>query len=95
MSDSTSTPKAEIKSPAVYECRSCDNLVLAIQPSDVDCCNESMKKIDIDDTDVNLPDLKTVLNNVFDMSDVEKEMCLYLMQEGDSTIPEMAEDFEL
>lgn len=85
----------EVQTPCVYECSGCDNVVLAIQPCDLDCCDGEMERVESIETGIREPELKRVLNQVFGMSDVEKEMCVYLMSEGDSTIPEIAESFDL
>lgn len=86
-----------LEGPYVYECKTCNNIVLASKGSDLTCCGGGMIRIQEDEIPEGIrePDLKSVLRDVFGMSDVEKEMCVYLMEEGDSTVPELAESFGL
>lgn len=75
--------------PTVYECAKCGNV--GIGDGEIRCCVGPMAPIEsvsvVDD-----PTLNDLLGSVFDMSDTELEICLCVMEGGDLTVSELADE---
>lgn len=72
-----------------YECHTCGNVALSADA--VRCCNARMQPSEpVSDTD--WPTLESVLTDVFDMSSTELEICLCVMEGGDLTVRELADE---
>lgn len=69
----------------VYECPECGGVSLDASA----CCGESLTSVDVEP--VEHPDLAVVLRDVFGISETGLEICLCLMEEGESTAAALAE----
>jgi predicted transcriptional regulator len=77
-------------SPAnLYECATCGNV--GIGDGEIRCCEEPMTPIESPAV-VDKPTLGELLSSVFDMSDTELEICLCVMEGGDLTVTELADE---
>lgn len=75
----------------VYECRECGNLNFGNPPST--CCGEGMDPVEA--SPVKQPDLPVVLRDVFGISETGLNVCLCLMEEGESTAADIAEMLDI
>jgi len=79
----------------VFQCQSCGNV--GVGTGEIRCCAEPMAVVDDrDDTDVvvDQPSLDDLLQTVFDMSDTELDICLCVMEAGELTAKELAEQID-
>jgi len=74
--------------PELLECDNCGNL--AVGQGEVRCCDRPMGPAEGSDA-VPEPELADLLRTVFDMSDTELEICLCVMEGGDLTVQELAD----
>jgi predicted transcriptional regulator len=77
----------------VFECGTCGNV--GIGDGDIGCCGGTMeptgRESGDEDTGPSGPSLDELLRTVFDMSDTELDICLCVMEGGDLTVEELAE----
>lgn len=74
---------------AAFECRNCGNI--AFGAGEIRCCDGPMERVSDGDSGVESPDLEDVLRHVFDMSGTEFDVCLGVMETGETTARELAE----
>jgi predicted transcriptional regulator len=75
-----------------FECDTCGNV--GIGDGEIRCCGGVMEPVDRDrdeGVDPPGPSLEELLRTVFDMSDTELDICLCVMEGGDLTVEELAE----
>jgi predicted transcriptional regulator len=80
----------------LFECDSCGNVGLGT--GEIRCCDRPMRPVGgrgadggPDPTAVSEPTLADLLGAVFDMSDTELELCLCVMEGGELTVADLAE----
>ena len=71
----------------VFECADCGNVGLG--DGDIACCGSTMAPVDADGA-VPEPSLEDLLGAVFEMSDAELDICLCIMEGGEQTTQELA-----
>jgi predicted transcriptional regulator len=76
-------------STAVFECAECGNVGLG--DNGIRCCGASMERVDVTTDAVSRPTLDDLLGTVFDMSATELELCLCVMERGELTVSQLAE----
>jgi predicted transcriptional regulator len=79
----------------VFQCRSCGNV--GIGQGEIGCCDEPMTPVDtVEDPEpaVDQPSLDDLLQTVFDMSDTELDICLCVMEAGELTASDLAEQID-
>ncbi|WP_135665675.1 helix-turn-helix domain-containing protein [Halorhabdus rudnickae] len=74
---------------AVSSCASCGAVTFG--RTDATCCGEQMDPIDVDHDGVERPELEELLRLVFGMSPSELDVCLCVMEVGETTTEEVAE----
>ena len=72
----------------LVQCPACS--ATAIGATDITCCDEPMTPVD-PDAAVLAPTLDTLLKTVFGISEAELEVCLYVMEHGNTTVAELTE----
>jgi predicted transcriptional regulator len=77
------------ESTDVYECRACGNVGLG--DGEIRCCGAPMERVDTAAAAVSHPRLDDLLATVFDMSDTELELCLCVMEGGELTVSQLAD----
>ncbi|WP_181685247.1 helix-turn-helix domain-containing protein [Halorhabdus salina] len=75
----------------VRECGTCGNVAIGNGP--VQCCEQQMDRRERTDA-VAAPTLEELLFLVFDISETELEVCLCIMEGGDMTVRELAEQID-
>jgi predicted transcriptional regulator len=73
----------------VYECRACGT----VEETAGTCCDRPMKEVPA--TPIREPDLPLLLRDVFGISGTGLEICVCLMRDGESTVPDVAETLDL
>lgn len=73
----------------LYECPSCGNL--GIGDGEIRCCDGPMETARTDSA-VDDPSLEWILRSVFDMSSTELDICLCVMEGGELTVKQLAND---
>ncbi|MDR5673255.1 Transcriptional regulator, contains HTH domain [Halalkaliarchaeum sp. AArc-CO] len=82
--------------PRLYECSECTaTLIASRDPDGVVCCGEPMTRVDRVSTPLQDPDLEAVLEEVLGLSRNTIVVCIYVMERGPTTVPEIAEDVGL
>lgn len=76
----------------IFECVSCGNLGLG--QGEMVCCDKPMKPASDEDVGVSQPSLDEVMRTVFDMSETELDICLCVMEGGEQTVTELAEQVD-
>ncbi|MFB6299403.1 MAG: ArsR family transcriptional regulator [Halobacteriales archaeon] len=74
----------------VFECSTCGNIGLGSR--EITCCEEPMQAVSEDDLVIDSPTLKQLLRSVFDISETELTVCLCVMEAGETTVKELAEE---
>ncbi|MBV0900311.1 helix-turn-helix domain-containing protein [Haloarcula salina] len=74
-----------------FECENCDGVALANEPPR--CCGEAMTPVEPTGA-VTEPSLEALTRTVFEMSGSELEICLCVMEGGELTVAELAEQIE-
>lgn len=74
--------------PKLVRCSDCG--ALAIDATDITCCDETMEQVD-PEAPVVEPSLETLLKTVFGISEAELEVCLCVMEHGNTTVAELTE----
>lgn len=72
-----------------YECNTCGTVLFGSDP--VTCCGEPMAPVRDQESAIDAPTLETVLGAVFDISRTELEVCRSVMEAGETTAGELAE----
>lgn len=83
----------ESTDPAVFVCRSCENVAVGERPAR--CCDRAMDAVATGATAVESPDLDQLLKVVFDMSGTELEVCLFVMSAREATAAEVATELDV
>lgn len=73
----------------LFECETCGNL--GIGQGEIVCCDGPMEPVDDEAASVEEPSLDELMRTVFDMSETELDICLCVMEEGELTVPNLAE----
>jgi len=81
------TPPAD--ETRLFECDTCGGV--GIGHNRPHCCEAPMAAVETTDTAVEEPHLETLLQTVFDMSGTELDVCLCVMEGGELTVTELAE----
>jgi predicted transcriptional regulator len=81
------TPPAD--EPRLFECATCGGV--GIGDNRPECCGGPMDAVETGDAAVDEPSLETLLRTVFDMSGTELDVCLCVMEGGELTVAELAE----
>ena len=71
----------------VHECGNCGSVAFGDVPTT--CCDEPMEAVEANP--IVSPDLKTVLREVFGISETGLDVCLCIMEDGEATAAEIAE----
>jgi len=74
----------------LFECATCGNL--GFGDGDISCCDGPMQPVEEEQVSVEEPSLDELLRTVFDMSETELDICLCVMEGGELTVPDLAED---
>lgn len=74
----------------IFECSTCGNIGLGSQ--EIICCDEPMGIVTEDDPAVDSPTLEQLLQSVFGISETELAVCLCVMEAGEITVKELAEE---
>ena len=82
----------EVSSATLFECDSCGNL--GIGQEEIICCDTEMTRLSNKDTSINEPSLNQLMQTAFDMSETELDICLCVMEGGEQTVAELAEQIE-
>lgn len=72
----------------LFECKSCGNF--GFGDGEIVCCEERMQPVEKEHS-VTDPSLEELLATVFDMSETEMDICLCVMEGGEQTVPNLAE----
>lgn len=77
------------------ECSDCGSV--AVQPSRdrSQCCDRPVREVDPDDFPVEEPELAELLGTVFGMSRTELDVCLCVMDVGEATTKEIANELDV
>jgi predicted transcriptional regulator len=81
------TPSAD--ETRLFECVTCGGV--GIGDNRPECCDGPMDAVETGDAAVDEPSLETLLRTVFDMSGTELDVCLCVMEGGELTVTELAE----
>ncbi|RLM36497.1 MULTISPECIES: helix-turn-helix domain-containing protein [unclassified Haloarcula] len=81
------TPPAD--GPRLFECETCGGV--GIGDNRPECCDGPMETVETAEAAVAEPSLETLLRTVFDMSGTELDVCLCVMEGGELTVAELAE----
>jgi len=81
------TPSAD--ETRLFECVTCGGV--GIGDNRPECCGGPMDAVETGDAAVDEPSLETLLRTVFDMSGTELDVCLCVMEGGELTVTELAE----
>jgi predicted transcriptional regulator len=81
------TPPAD--ETRLFECDTCGGV--GIGHNRPNCCDGPMAAVETTETAVSEPSLETLLQTVFDMSGTELDVCLCVMEGGELTVTELAE----
>lgn len=73
----------------LFECGSCGNVGLG--RGEMSCCDRPMQPVSVEEPAVARPSLADLLRTVFDMSETELDICLCVMEGGELTVAELAE----
>mgnify|MGYP006283935983 CR=1 FL=1 len=73
----------------VYECENCGT----VAPKPDTCCDRQMATVAA--TPVREPDLRSLLRDVFGISETGLNICVRLMRDGESTVPAVSEALDL
>lgn len=79
-------------STGVFECQNCGNVGLG--DGEIQCCDEAMQPIEREGTATESPSLDELLRTVFDMSETELDVCLCVMEGGELTVAELADEID-
>lgn len=71
------------------ECQSCGNI--GIGSGEITCCERRMEPIDDTDLVIEEPTLEHLLRSIFDISETELDICLCVMEAGNTTVADLAE----
>ena len=82
----------EVSSATLFECDSCGNL--GVGQEGIICCNKAMKRVSDENIGVSEPSLNQLMRTVFDMSETELDICLCVMEGGEQTVAELAEQID-
>lgn len=74
----------------IFECSTCGNIGMGTQG--IICCDEPMGTLTEDDPAIDSPTLEQLLRSVFDISETELAVCLCVMEAGEVTVKELAEE---
>ena len=77
----------------ILRCSECGNL--AIGQDEIWCCDSSMDSVRSNGSGINQPALQEVTQTVFGMSKTELDLCLCVMEGGELTVMELAEQVDL
>ncbi|ELY91147.1 ArsR family transcriptional regulator [Natrinema altunense] len=83
------TPPSTVET---FECPSCGNL--GFGRGEIVCCDRPMERVTDADVGVTQPDLDEVMRSIFGMSETELDICLCVMEGGEQTVSELAEQVE-
>ena len=75
--------------PRLFECVTCGGV--GIGDNRPECCDGPMAAVETAGAAVDEPSLETLLRTVFDMSGTELDVCLCVMEGGELTVAELAE----
>lgn len=76
-------------SATLFECGVCGNL--GFGQGEMTCCERTMQPVGEGDGGVTEPSLDQLLQTVFDMSETELDVCLCVMESGEQTATQLAE----
>lgn len=78
---------------SIYECTVCDNIMLTVSPSadGLSCHSEPMQEIRDWDMEIQPPDIRNVLLEVFGLPRAGLDICLCVIGEGPSSPDEIAD----
>jgi len=76
----------------LFECDSCGNL--GIGQNEIICCDSAMKRVSDENICASKPSLDQLMRTVFDMSETELDICLCVMEGGEQTVAELAEQVD-
>lgn len=79
-------------SATLFECASCGNLGLG--RSNLQCCNGTIQAVGDGDFDIKNPTLEELLRTVFGMSKTEMDLCLCIMEGGETTVKQLADEVD-
>jgi predicted transcriptional regulator len=79
-------------SATLYKCDSCGNL--GIGQDGMICCDNAMERVSDENVGVSEPSIDQLLRIVFDMSETELDICLCVMEGGEQTVAELAEQVD-
>ena len=82
----------EVSSATLFECDSCGNL--GIGQEGIICCDTAMTRVSDENIGVSEPSLNQLMRTVFDMSETELDICLCVMEGGEQTVAELAEQID-
>lgn len=74
----------------LFECMACGNLGFGDGP--ITCCDRQMRRVGSDGAPVQEPTLEGLLRTVFGMSESELDVCLCVMEGGELTVRELADE---
>ena len=84
------------ESPRLYECSECTaTLIASRDPDDVVCCGVPMARVDRVAAPLQEPDIEALLEEILGLSRNTIVVCIYVMERGPTTVPEIAEDVGL
>lgn len=77
---------------SITECPACETLSMGEQDRPSSCCDEPLDGVAVDDVEVESPALEELLAMVFGMSQTELDVCLCVMDVGETTTKEIADE---
>lgn len=80
------------QSTGLFECDACGNVGLG--QGEIRCCGRPMRAVEEEDAPFVQPTLEELLRTVFDMSATELDVCLCVMEGGELTAKQLAEQID-
>ncbi|MFB6283358.1 MAG: helix-turn-helix domain-containing protein [Halobacteria archaeon] len=81
---------------SIYECKKCDNVILSNNDAaEMKCCGGKPRNVREIDAEIEKPSQKGLLKEVFDLTETGMEICLCVMEEGESTVSDISESIDV